>query len=126
MSKKTIKKLIKKARAKDEEQQEDARRAIKQRADRFNNTHYGSTEDEEFYPPDELSPEDIEKQTCSFCGNRFPHELQVQSVEKFYMRGKKQMSYKPPKTTENRICPSPSCRSLVMGNKARPIVTIHN
>ena len=123
MTKKTIKKVIKRARVKDEDQQEEARRAIKQKAARFNNTNYGPTE--EFYP-DELSPEDIEKRTCSFCGNRFPNELQVQSVEKFYMRGKKQMSYKSPKMIENRICVSPSCRQLIITDRAKPMVTIHN
>lgn len=110
---KPIKKLIKKARSKDEDQQEEARRAIKQKADRFNNTNYGPTLDNY---TEELSAEDIEKRTCSYCNNRFPHELQTQSVEKFYKRGEKQMSYKPPKMIDGRICASPSCRRLVLGD----------
>ena len=124
MSSKTAKKVVKRARVKDEDQQEEARRAIKQKANRFNNTDYGPTE--EFYPND-LRPQDIEKRTCSFCGNRFPHELQSQIVEKLYRKGKKMMSYKPPKVSENRICASPSCRRLVQdGNPSNPTVLVHH
>ncbi len=122
---KTIQKVIKRARRKDEDQQEEARQSIQRKADTFNKTNYGHYGPTEEFQTHELNPDDIKKQTCSFCGNRFPHELPVTSVEKFYMRGTKRMSYKPPRMIASRVCPSPSCR-VTGANASDPTVFIHH
>lgn len=108
MSKKKTSKAIKRmerSRGKDESQQEEARRAILAKADRVNNTNYGPPE--VIYDDIELDPEDIKKQTCGFCGNRFPHELATVS--------------------NVRICASPSCRTQIKNfDQSKPMERIHN